>query len=37
MELTVCGEYYEGGGSQVYELKGTNAVEIKELQAACGV
>lgn len=37
MEFIIFGEYYEGGGSQAYEMKGNKAVEIKELQAACGV
>lgn len=37
MEFTIFGEYYEGGGTQAYEMKGNKAVEIKELQAACGV
>ncbi len=37
MEFIIFGEYYEGGGSQAWEMKGSKAVEIKELQAACGV
>lgn len=37
MEFVVYGEYYEGGGSQAWELVGNKALEIKELQAACGV
>lgn len=37
MEFIIFGEYYEGGGSQAYEMKGNKAVEVKELQAACGV
>ncbi|MEP6903232.1 MAG: hypothetical protein ABJA66_15895 [Actinomycetota bacterium] len=37
MEIIVYGEYYEGNGSAVYEIKGNKAVEIKILGAACGV
>ncbi|MBK8151203.1 MAG: hypothetical protein IPK58_24105 [Acidobacteria bacterium] len=37
LEFLVYGEYYEGGGTQAWEIIGKKAVEIKELQAACGV
>ena len=37
MEIVVFGEYYEGSGSSVYEIKGDKPIEIKELSAACGV
>ncbi len=37
MEIILFGEYYEGSGSSVYELKGNKPVEIKSLSAACGV
>lgn len=37
MEIVVFGEYYEGNGSSVYEMKGDKPVEIKLLGAACGV
>ncbi|MBK8812856.1 MAG: hypothetical protein IPN69_19295 [Acidobacteria bacterium] len=37
LEFLVYGEYYEGGGTQAWEIIGSKAVEIKELQAACGV
>ncbi len=37
MEFVVYGEYYEGGGSQAYEIRGDAPVELKELSAACGL
>ncbi len=37
MEIVVFGEYYEGSGADVYEVKGNKAVAIKLLGAGCGV
>ncbi len=37
MEFIIFVEYYEGGGSQAYEIKDNLAIEIPALQAACGV
>lgn len=37
MEIVMYGEYYEGGGAGVYEIKGGKAIEIKALEANCGV
>ncbi len=37
MEIIVYGEYYEGSGADVYEIKGNQAVAIKMLGAGCGV
>jgi hypothetical protein len=37
MEIVVFGEYYEGNGAAVYEIKGNKPVEIKTLGAGCGV
>jgi len=37
MEIVVYGEYYEGSGASVYEIKGGKAVEIKLLGTGCGV
>jgi len=37
MEIVVFGEYYEGSGADVYEVKGNKAVSIKILGAGCGV
>lgn len=37
MEIVVYGEYYEGSGANVYEIKGDKAVEIKMLETGCGV
>ena len=36
MEIVQYGEYYEGSGAQAYKIT-DRLVEIKELQAACGV
>ena len=36
MEIVQYGEYYEGSGAQAYKIT-DKSVEIKELQAACGV
>ena len=36
MEIVQYGEYYEGSGAGVYEIT-DKAVEIKELETACGV
>ncbi len=37
LEIVLYGEYYEGSGSSVYELKGDKPVEIKMLETGCGV
>ncbi|HVE57506.1 MAG TPA: hypothetical protein VNB22_11805 [Pyrinomonadaceae bacterium] len=37
MEIVVFGEYYEGNGADVYEIKGNKAVAIEILGAGCGV
>lgn len=37
MEIILFGEYYEGSGAGVYEIKGDKVVEIKGLEANCGV
>ena len=37
MEIVVFSEYYEGSGSVVYEIKGSKAIAVKELESACGV
>jgi len=37
MEIVVYGEYYEGSGANVYEIKGSKAVDIKLLETGCGV
>lgn len=37
MEFVLYGEYYEGSEAGVYEMKGDQAVEVKELSAGCGV
>jgi hypothetical protein len=36
MEIVLYGEYYEGSGASVYQIKGAKAVEITELQTGCG-
>ena len=37
MEIVVYGEYYEGSGADVYEIKDDKAAEIEILGAGCGV
>jgi hypothetical protein len=37
MEIVLFGEYYEGSEASVYAVKGSKAVEVKELNAGCGV
>jgi len=37
MEIVIFGEYYEGSGASVYEIKGDKAVEVKILETGCGV
>jgi hypothetical protein len=37
MEIVVFGEYYEGSGADIYEIKGNKAVAIEKLGASCGV
>jgi len=37
MEIVLFGEYYEGNGADVYEVKGNKAVAVKLLGASCGV
>jgi hypothetical protein len=37
MEIVLYGEYYEGSGASVYEIKAGKAVEIKTLETGCGV
>lgn len=37
MEIVLYGEYYEGSGASVYEIKAGKAVEVKLLETGCGV
>lgn len=37
MEIVVYGEYYEGSGASIYELKGNKLNDLKMLETGCGV
>ncbi|CAN5500697.1 hypothetical protein BH10ACI1_BH10ACI1_28000 [soil metagenome] len=37
MEIVLFGEYYEGSGASVYEIKSDKLMKIKELETGCGV